>query len=120
MSVHLSPALRTKHSMRSIRVVKNDKVKVISGQFKGRTGKVEKVDTNRCKVTIAGIDVTKKDGSKQFYPFHPSNLMIEELNLTEKKRMKTDAKSATKSAIKSVAKPAVKPVEKPVEKEEKQ
>ncbi len=116
MSVHLSPALRTKYSKRSIRVIKEDKVKVTSGQFKGRTGKVEKVDTGYCKVTIVGIEVTKKDGSKTSYPFHPSNLMIEELNLVDKKRMKTVPKAAPKAAVKTDAKIAPKAVKK----EEKQ
>jgi len=120
MSVHLSPALRTKHAKRSIRVVKEDKVKVTSGQFKGRTGKVEKVNTGYCKVTIVGIEVTKKDGSKTSYPFHPSNLMIEELNLSDKKRMKTAPTTVSNPVSNPVTKTTVKPVPTAVKKEETQ
>ena len=43
-NVHLSTELRTKYNKRSVVVVTGDKVKILRGQFKGHTGKVEKVD----------------------------------------------------------------------------
>lgn len=86
LSAHLSSDLRKKHSKRSITVVKGDKVKVLRGQFKGRENKVERVDHKNLKVYITGIDRAKKDGSKSMYPFNPTNIMITELNLTDKKR----------------------------------
>lgn len=122
VSSHLSSELRKKHGMRSIRVRKGDKVKVAAGQHKGKTGKVESVDIKDCKVTIAGISSTKKDGSKSFYKFHPSNLMVEELDLSDKKRMsgynkvvakpKGSEKAAPKNAVTASSKqeaPQVKP-----------
>jgi large subunit ribosomal protein L24 len=114
VSSHLSAELRKKHGIRSIRVRKGDKVKVAVGQHKGKTGKIESVDIKNCKVTITGISSTKKDGSKSFYKFHPSNLTIEELDLSDKKRMGNQKKevakpkSAPKAAPKTVPKTAPK------------
>jgi large subunit ribosomal protein L24 len=88
MNVHLSSDLIKKYSTRSLRVRKGDKVKVISGQHKKKTGKVEKVDLKNFKVTINGIEIIKKDGSKSYYKFHPSNLMITELDTSDKRRLK--------------------------------
>ena len=55
------------------------------GNFKGKIGKVERVDTKATKVYILGIEVAKKDGSKSLYPIHPSNLLIQELVLDKKR-----------------------------------
>lgn len=84
---HLSKDLRQKHKMRSIRIIKGDKVKVARGQYKGKTGTVDRVETKRMKVFITGIEFTKRDGSKSMYPIHPSNLTIQELNTNDKLRL---------------------------------
>ncbi len=86
LGCHLSKELIKKYSKRSIRVRVGDKVKVVRGQYKGKTGKVETVDIKKCKVLISGIEITKKDGSKAKIPLTPSNLIIQELNLEDKKR----------------------------------
>jgi large subunit ribosomal protein L24 len=85
---HLSSDLRKKHGKRSMRVRKGDKVKVLVGTFKGKTGKVERIDTRKQRVFVTGIELLKKDGSKTMYPIKPSNLMIQELDLSDKKRIK--------------------------------
>lgn len=84
---HLSKELRTKHKKRSIRVRTGDKVKVLRGQFKKKIGKVERIDTKKSKAYITGIETVKKDGSKALHPIHSSNLMITDLNLSDKKRI---------------------------------
>lgn len=95
MASHLSPELRKKYSRRSAKIRKSDKVKIMKGQFRGKSGKVESVDTKNMKVYISGIEFLKKDGGKSLYPINPSNLMIEELNTDDKKRMKnTGGKSS--------------------------
>ncbi|USN45960.1 MAG: 50S ribosomal protein L24 [Candidatus Woesearchaeota archaeon] len=83
---HLSGELRNKYARRSLRVRTGDKVKVIRGSFKNVTGKVERVDVGRRKIYIAGVELTKKDGSKARRPIHPSNLIIMELDLSDKRR----------------------------------
>jgi large subunit ribosomal protein L24 len=89
LGTHLSKELRQKYHKRSIEVVVGDKVKIMRGQFKKREGKVEKTDIKKSVVYITGIELTKKDGSKTLYPVNPSNLMITELNLNDKKRKET-------------------------------
>ncbi len=84
----LSKDLRKKYGRRNIRLRKGDKVKIMRGQFKKINGKVIRVDTRRQKIYIEGADFIKKDGSKVQYPLHPSNLMITELELEDKKRKK--------------------------------
>ncbi len=56
------------------------------GQFKGKTGLIEKVDMRNIKILVQGAENIKKDGSKVGYPISPSNLMITELKLEDKKR----------------------------------
>lgn len=87
---HLSPELRKKYNTRGLRVRTGDKVKVMRGQFKSKTGKIERVNTKKCKVYITGIELIKKDGGKALYPVHASNLLITELNLSDKKRIKNE------------------------------
>ena len=88
MASHLSKELRQKYNRRSISVRKGDKVQVMRGQFKKKIGKIAKADIKKSKVYIDGIEIIKKDGTKTLYPVDPSNLMILELNLEDKKRLK--------------------------------
>ncbi|MBR9698883.1 50S ribosomal protein L24 [Candidatus Woesearchaeota archaeon] len=85
-SAHLSKELREKHNKRNMVVKTGDKVKVMRGQFKGHTGKVDKVDMKRMKVFVSGIELQKKDGSKLNLGVAPSNIMITELKIDDKKR----------------------------------
>lgn len=88
LSSHLSPALRKKYGKRALRVRKGDKVKVLIGNFKGKSGKVDHVDVERQRIFVSGIELLKKDGSKVLYPVRPSNIMIEDIDLGDKKRIK--------------------------------
>lgn len=86
MSVHISKELKTKYGKRNVPVRKGDKVKVMRGQFKGRSGEVERVNLKKLKVYIQGVDNIRKDGGKVPYPVSPSNLMIIEMKMDDKKR----------------------------------
>lgn len=98
---HLSKELRQKHGIRSISVRKGDKVKVMRGSFRGKTGNVERLNSKNIKAYITGIERIKKDGSKVLLPIHPSNLMIIELNLDDKKRLtKKEEQKVTKQEVK--------------------
>lgn len=89
VSVHLSKELKTKHSKRNITVVTGDNVKVLKGQFKGKSGKISKVDYRNSKVYIEGMESIKKDGNKVSIPIDPSNLIITSLKLEDKNRIKS-------------------------------
>ena len=88
LAANLSDELRKKYNKRNIPVRKGDKVKILRGQFKSIIGKIEKVFLKKTKVYVENAQLQKKDGSKAYYPIHPSNLMITELNLEDKERKK--------------------------------
>ncbi len=102
MHAHLSEDLRKKYGKRSFQVRKGDKVTILRGDHKGKSGKVEAVSIKKQFVRVSGIDYLKKDGSKEFYPLKASNLMITELQLNDKKRKaKLEAQASTKAVKKS-------------------
>ena len=88
VGAHLSKELRKKYGKRSMNVRKGDGVKIMRGQFKNKTGKVEEVNLKKTLTYVSGIEFVKKDGTKARYPIHPSNLMITELNMDDKMRNK--------------------------------
>lgn len=90
LNAPLSKELNKKYSVRSMRVKKGDKVKVLRGQFKGAVGKVEKVSLKYEYVHIAKVETTKKDGSKKFYPVNPSNVVILELDIDKNRQKRLD------------------------------
>ena len=89
MSSNLSKDLRKRHSMRSFQLRKGDTVRIMRGEFNKKTGKILEVNMKKLKVYIEGMQRSKRDGTKVNVPFDPSNLQITELNLDDKKRMKT-------------------------------
>jgi len=88
MGTHLSAELRKKHGKRAVPIKKGDTVKIMRGQFKKKTGKVDLVSIKKDFVYVVGVEVLKKDGSKTNYPIKSCNLMITELNMDDKRRLK--------------------------------
>ena len=88
VSAHLSKELRERFNRRSFPLRKGDEVIVMRGSFKGFKGKVERVDLKTMRVYIDGLKIKKVDGSEVPKPLEPSNLMITELNLEDKERVK--------------------------------
>jgi large subunit ribosomal protein L24 len=86
LSANLSKELRKKYGKRNFPLKKNDEVRIMIGEFKNKKGKIEKVELKRLKVSVGGINKTKKDGSKVPVLFDPSNLQILELDLSDKER----------------------------------
>ena len=87
LNVHLSKELRAKYGTRSLRVRTGDKVRIMRGQFKKQEGKVEEVDMKKLKVYLSKVEHVKRDGTKARYPIQPSNLLLVELNVDDKKRL---------------------------------
>ncbi|MFW6286127.1 MAG: 50S ribosomal protein L24 [Nanoarchaeota archaeon] len=88
LSAGLSKELKSSYGFRTIPVRKGDTVKIISGGFKNKSGKISKVMLARGLVYIEGIEQLRADGSKAMYPIHPSNLQIIKLDLSDKRRVK--------------------------------
>ena len=87
LSAHLSKELRDKYHRRSFPVRKGDEVQIMRGKFKGKKGKVVKVDYKKYRIYIEGITIKKADGTERLFPIHPSNTMIVSLDLSDKKRV---------------------------------
>ncbi|MFC1710651.1 50S ribosomal protein L24 [Nanoarchaeota archaeon] len=92
VKVNLSKDLRSKHKKRNISVKKGDVVKVLRGKYRGVKGKITRVKLNISKVAIENVLVKKQDGSKVDVYIQPSNLQIVELNLGDRKRIKSEEK----------------------------
>lgn len=86
LSARLSKDLTKKHGKRNFPLRKGDKVKIVRGNYYGTTGKVELVDTKYQRVYIENTERIKRDGTKSLYPVHPSNVIITELIMNDKKR----------------------------------
>lgn len=86
MASALSEELSKKHNRRAFPIRKGDNVKIMEGKYKGKTGKISDVDIKKMKVSIEGVQASKKDGTKVNLKFQPSNLQIQELNLEDKRR----------------------------------
>ena len=84
-SANLSKELRKEYSKRNF-PIRKDSVRIMRGEFRGKTGKVAEVNMKKLKILVEGINRTKKDGVKVGVLFDISNLQIKELNLTDKKR----------------------------------
>jgi len=114
LSVNLSRDLRKGNGKRSIIVRREDKVKILRGKFKGKSGKITGIYTKIGKVEIEGIQVKKQDGSKVPIKLQPSNLQIIEM-VDRGKRVKGE--KVSKEKIKKDETTKNKPLEK-VKKEE--
>ncbi|MEM4605525.1 MAG: 50S ribosomal protein L24 [Candidatus Pacearchaeota archaeon] len=88
LSANLEKSLRKKYGVRNIELVKGDEVKVMRGNFKGKTGKVDKIERKNNRVSIEGITKTKKDGTKVQVWFHSSKLKIIKLKEEDRRRFK--------------------------------
>jgi large subunit ribosomal protein L24 len=86
LAARLSKELTEKHNIRTIPVRKGDRVKIMRGNYMRHLGKVERVDAKKERIYIEGTDRTKTDGSRSLYPIHPSNVVIHELALDDKRR----------------------------------
>lgn len=88
MSVHLSKELRDKLGVRSLPVRVGDKVLVMKGNYKGKSGKVAEVDLKGLWVKIEGITRKKADGTEILVKFRPWNLLLIDLNMKDNWRKK--------------------------------
>jgi large subunit ribosomal protein L24 len=88
VSAHLDKGIRKETGRRSIPLRREDEVKVVRGEFKGKTGKVIKIDLKKLKVFVDNVKKKKVSGQEVEVPIDPSNLMVIKLNLDDKKRRK--------------------------------
>jgi len=97
----LSKDLRKKYSRRSARIIVDDNIKIIRGEYKGLTGKVTKISIGTSSVALEGNKKEKSKGEKIDVFTHSSNVIITSLNTSDKWRLKILEKKP-KSKIKSM------------------
>lgn len=97
LSSNLSKALREKHSKRSLPLRKGDEVLVMRGAFKKKKAKVVSIDLKSSKVTLEGLQRTKKDGTKVPVLFSSSVLQIQSIS-SDNKRLDGKSNSEKKSS----------------------
>ena len=92
----------------------NDTVKVITGEDKGKTGKVLKTLKKENKIVVEGVNISKKHSKPRTnndkggifdieMPIHVSNVKLvdsKEVKKESKKEEKTTSKKSTKKASK--------------------
>jgi len=103
---HLAEDLMLRYKRRSIQVIRGDTVKIMRGSYKGRIGKVRKVDVKNQRIEVEGITITKVDGKSVPYPIHASNVLITKLNLTDPWRRRKLEERLTEEEKKEVEKEA--------------
>src|SRR5690606_7465951 len=100
LSTHLSKSLREKYGKRSLPLRKGDEVLIMRGSSRKKKAKVSSIDLKRSKITLEGMQRTKKDGTKVNVYFHPSSLQIQSLDLADKERLSALERGSKKSSQK--------------------
>lgn len=96
LNAHLSEDLSTKYGKRSLPLRKGDEVLVMRGTFRKKKGKILSIDLKRTRITIEGLERTKRDGTKINVFFHPSAVMLQTLGSDDKERISTSTKKENK------------------------
>ena len=87
MSVHLSSEMSKKHGVRNLPVRVGDTVKIIKGDFKGKSSKVERVNLRKSLVYVQGVERQRRDGTKSLLGIAPANVIISDLITDDKRRL---------------------------------
>ena len=103
LSALLSDALQEKYGKRSAPVRKGDEVLIMRGSFRKKIAKITHVNLKRTRVTLEGINRTKKDGSKINVYLHPSVLMIQNLDDNDKERLSALNRKGNVPSVKPTA-----------------
>lgn len=87
-SAGLSKTLKQEHKKNSFPLIKGDKVKVFTGKYAGKEGRVTLINSSKLKIGVEGITVKKPNGKEEPVLIDPSNVIITELKLTDELRKK--------------------------------
>lgn len=88
VSSMLSQDLREKYGVKSIRIRKNDNVKVLRGEYKGVEGKITKVFIDNGSINVEGVTHEKVAGGTIPIKINSSNVMVTNLNMKDNWRRK--------------------------------
>jgi len=83
---NLADNLKKQYNKKSTSVVKGDTVRIMRGEYKGVEGKVEKINANKGKLSIEGVQREKIKGGQVKVLIHASNVKISSLNMNDNYR----------------------------------
>lgn len=69
-------------------VKKGDEVKIVSGEYAGKTGKVSGVNTKDVTVFVDGVTLKRTIGTEKQVPMRPSKMIITSLDLADNARQR--------------------------------
>ena len=127
VSVHLSKDLISKYGVKNFPIRKGDIVRIVRGDAEkdeklnivGKEGKVIKILTDKGKVIIENINISKADGKMKPRKLDPSAIVLTKLILEDKKRKERLTKLALLRNITVQEEPEPEPEQaKPDEKKE--
>ena len=84
MSANLSRELRERQGFRSLPLRKDDEVRIVRGDAKGRSGKVIRVDPRKQRIFVDKVVKRKTDNTEIAVPIHPSNVVITKYVVTKR------------------------------------
>ncbi len=87
LAAPLAKDLARKYGTGTVSLRTGDSIRVAKGEFKGMIGKVNAVSLKKGTVSVDGAGRVRKDGTKSFSPLKPSNLLVTELNIEDKRRI---------------------------------
>jgi large subunit ribosomal protein L24 len=93
---HLNEKLALELGTRSITLRKGDTVKIVRGSYKGKEGKVIEIDRKAARVYVEKIIRKKSDGAEVKVSINASNLIVTDIERTDRKRFKRGAKKGKK------------------------
>jgi large subunit ribosomal protein L24 len=88
LAVHMDKEMRgkLKTGRRSVPVREGDRVKIMRGEHRGKSGKVSRVDLRYGKIYVEGIVRKKGKGGETPVPIDPSKLLMVEAGFSDKMR----------------------------------
>lgn len=98
---HIAKDARKKLNIkkRATAVREGDKVKIMRGKFRGHSGKVSSVDLTSLKIYVEGAVARKAKGAEVLTAIEPSNVMIMELDMSDKRRKELLERPASKKVV---------------------
>ncbi|KAI6045696.1 translation protein SH3-like domain-containing protein [Pisolithus marmoratus] len=97
MSSPLSKELRTKYSVRSLPIRKDDEVRIVRGKYKDREGKVTQVYRKKWVIHVDRVQRDKSNGASVPIGIHPSKVVITTIKLDKDRRATLDRKDRSKN-----------------------
>ncbi len=97
---HLSEKLAKEFGARSLTLRKGDTVKIMRGAFASKEGKVSSVDRKTRKIFVEKVVLKKSNGEERQVPIDASNVMITDVDRTDRKRVPKKGKTAVKEVKK--------------------